>query len=86
MRNTPIWCGITNPALTPMVKMNKNLLLEALRALPEAQAETVTLKIWGGLTFQEIADICRCSINTITARYRQALLKLQRELKGTFSK
>ncbi|MCK9314795.1 MAG: sigma-70 family RNA polymerase sigma factor [Verrucomicrobia bacterium] len=64
----------------------QRMLLEALRALPEAQAETVTLKIWGGLTFQEIADICQCSINTITARYRQALLKLQRELKGTFSK
>jgi len=63
----------------------QKLLLEALRGLPEAQAETVTLKIWGGLTFQEIANICDCSINTITARYRQALLKLQKELKGTFS-
>ena len=60
------------------------LLTQAIRTLPEAQAEVLTLKIWGELTFREISDICQCSINTITARYRQALEKLQKTLKGNF--
>lgn len=70
----------------PYGEDEQELLLAALKTLPEAQAETVTLRIWGGLTFQEIADICHCSIHTISARYRMALEKLQKQLKGTLGK
>ncbi|MBR5605737.1 MAG: RNA polymerase subunit sigma-24, partial [Verrucomicrobia bacterium] len=50
--------------------------------LSKEQTEVITLKIWGELTFQQIADICQCSINTIAARYRLGLIKLQKKLKN----
>lgn len=60
----------------------KLLMVKALEHLPKEQSEVVTLHIWGELTFQQIADICRKPLNTIISRYRQALEKLQKELKS----
>jgi len=53
---------------------------EAMRELPPMQKEVVTLKIWGGLTFAEIASMLGESINTITSRYRYALTAMQKRL------
>jgi RNA polymerase sigma-70 factor (ECF subfamily) len=50
---------------------------EALSALPEAQREVVMMKIYGGLTFEEIAETLDISINTAASRYRYALEKLK---------
>jgi RNA polymerase sigma-70 factor (ECF subfamily) len=50
---------------------------QALRALPAEQREVVHLKVFEGLTFQEIADATEESINTIAARYRYAMDKLR---------
>jgi len=52
----------------------------ALQQLPEAQREVLVLRIWGELTFQEIADVLGGSINTVAARYRYALQALRRIL------
>jgi RNA polymerase sigma-70 factor, ECF subfamily len=52
----------------------------ALRTLPEDQREVVVLKVWGELTFQEIADTLGAPLNTITARYRYALQKLRERI------
>jgi RNA polymerase sigma-70 factor (ECF subfamily) len=52
----------------------------ALRALPAEQREVVHLKIYEGMTFQEIADATGESINTIASRYRYALDKLRAHL------
>jgi RNA polymerase sigma-70 factor (ECF subfamily) len=40
----------------------------------------VTLKLWGDLTFNEIAAMTGESINTIAGRYRYALQAMQRKL------
>jgi RNA polymerase sigma-70 factor (ECF subfamily) len=40
----------------------------------------VTLKLWGDLTFNEIATMTGESINTIAGRYRYALQAMQRKL------
>lgn len=53
----------------------------ALRRLPADQAEVVVLKIWEGMTFQEIADVTGESLNTVASRYRYALTKLQSSLR-----
>lgn len=53
---------------------------KALHELPEPQREVVTLKLWGSLTFNEIAAMTGESINTIAGRYRYALQALQRKL------
>lgn len=53
----------------------------ALRELPEEQRETVFLKIWGGMTLQEIGELLEIPINTAASRYRYALDKLRERLK-----
>jgi len=56
------------------------LLEQALRRLPPEQREVVYLKIYEGLTFQEIGDQCGVSLNTAASRYRYALDGLRRVL------
>jgi len=54
----------------------------ALQRLPEAQREVLVLRIWGELTFAEIATALGASINTITSRYRYGLETLRRVMKA----
>ena len=53
---------------------------QALRHLPQEQAEVVVLKIWEEMTFAEIAVVLNESPNTAASRYRYALSKLSRLL------
>jgi RNA polymerase sigma-70 factor (ECF subfamily) len=52
-------------------------LQSALRALPEEQREVVVLRVWGQLTFDEIAGVMDISPNTAASRYRYGLMKLK---------
>jgi RNA polymerase sigma-70 factor, ECF subfamily len=56
------------------------LIDDALKRLPPEQREVVYLKVFEGLTFQEIADRCGISINTAGSRYRYATDALRRAL------
>jgi RNA polymerase sigma-70 factor (ECF subfamily) len=60
------------------------LLQNALSHLPAAQREVVTLKIWGGLTFAEIATALDIPANTAASRYRYALEELRTLTKEVF--
>jgi RNA polymerase sigma-70 factor, ECF subfamily len=53
----------------------------ALRDLPEEQRETVFLKVWSGMTLQEIADVLEIPMNTVASRYRYAIEKLREQLR-----
>ncbi len=53
---------------------------QALAALPVEQREVVYLKVYEGLTLQEIATLAGVSINTVASRYRYALAALRREI------
>ena len=53
-------------------------LLQAMERLPDEQKEVLTLKIWGGQTFDEIAKILGISLNTAASRYRYAMEKLKK--------
>jgi RNA polymerase sigma-70 factor, ECF subfamily len=53
----------------------------ALLRLPEAQREVVVLRIWGELSFEQIAGVLGESINTVASRYRYGLEALRRVLK-----
>jgi RNA polymerase sigma-70 factor (ECF subfamily) len=56
-------------------------LQKALLALPAEQREVIALKIDGGLTFAEIAQMIGISVNTAASRYRYALERLRASLK-----
>ena len=49
-----------------------------MERLPDEQKEVLTLKIWGGQTFDEIAKILGVSLNTAASRYRYAMEKLKK--------
>jgi RNA polymerase sigma-70 factor (ECF subfamily) len=55
-------------------------LEQAIRELPAKQREVLHLKVYEGLTFQEIADQSGESINTVASRYRYAIEKLRAQL------
>ncbi|MFZ1206307.1 MAG: sigma-70 family RNA polymerase sigma factor [Candidatus Acidiferrales bacterium] len=52
-------------------------LEKALGELPEEQRETVVLRIWSGMTLEEIASTLGIPLNTVASRYRYALEKLR---------
>ena len=55
----------------------------AMEHLSADQREVLTLKIWGDLTFREIAETVGVSINTVASRYRYALEALRNVLEET---
>lgn len=50
----------------------------ALQKLPEIYREVVTLKVWGELTFLEIAEMLEIPANTAASRYRYGLQELRK--------
>ena len=52
----------------------------ALASLSEPQREVLVLKIWGGLTFPQIATVIGAPANTAASRYRYALDALRKSL------
>jgi RNA polymerase sigma-70 factor (ECF subfamily) len=56
---------------------SEGLLAESLALLPDAQREVVSLKVFEGMTFKEVAHICKISENTAASRYRYGLSKLR---------
>jgi RNA polymerase sigma-70 factor (ECF subfamily) len=60
------------------------LIQEAMQKLPESYREVVTLKIWGELTFLEIAQTLGIPANTAASRYRYGLQELRKFAKEVF--
>jgi RNA polymerase sigma-70 factor (ECF subfamily) len=54
------------------------LIQNAMNRLPEMYRQVITLKIWSGLTFAEIADSLDIPANTVASRYRYALAELRK--------
>ena len=50
---------------------------DALRDLPEGLREIVVARIWGGLTFDQIAEMMATSTSTAFRRYEEALSLLR---------
>jgi RNA polymerase sigma factor (sigma-70 family) len=58
---------------------------EALEQLEPDAREIVVMKIWGGLTFEEIASALSLSISTTHRQYHQALERLRQFLESPCS-
>lgn len=54
------------------------LIQAAMNRLPDIYREVITLKIWGGLTFAEIAPALGIPANTAASRYRYGLAELRK--------
>jgi len=53
-----------------------------LAELPLEQREVIVARIWGGLTFEEIAGLVGCSPATAQRRYQAGLAQLHERLEG----
>jgi len=58
------------------------LIEAALKRLPAEQREVLVLRIWGELTFAQIAETLGASVNTIASRHRYGLEALRKSLKS----
>ncbi|MFL5243323.1 MAG: RNA polymerase sigma factor [Gemmataceae bacterium] len=58
----------------------RTAIADAMLLLPENQREVLAMKIWGGLSFPQIAEALGISANTAASRYRYALAKLREQL------
>jgi RNA polymerase sigma-70 factor (ECF subfamily) len=56
----------------------KRLIQDAMNRLPEMYREVITLKVWGDLTFAEIAAALGIPANTAASRYRYGLIELRK--------
>jgi RNA polymerase sigma-70 factor (ECF subfamily) len=62
-------------------RTEREVMIEsALRQLPGDQREVVVMKIWGGLTFAQIAVASNISLSTAASRYRYAIARLSQDL------
>jgi len=62
----------------PLEETERRAAIEAaLRELPGDQAEVLVMRIWGGLSFPQIAAALDAPVNTVSSRYRYALAKLR---------
>ncbi len=57
------------------------VIQSAMSKLPDMYREVISLKVWGGLTFAEIADALEIPANTAASRYRYGLAELRKVTK-----
>ena len=71
---------LSPPWFEPLVEERERtrLIQDAMRELPAIHREVVTLKVWGGLTFAEIAEALDIPANTAASRYRYGLDQLRK--------
>lgn len=72
------------PANDPDEQMFQTELTGALAELPPDQRAVIHLKLWEGLTFEEIADALDIPQNTAASRYRYGLDKLRGRLRPLY--
>jgi RNA polymerase sigma-70 factor (ECF subfamily) len=57
-----------------------------LADLPLDQREVIVARLWGGLTFEEIAQLTGCAIATAHRRYQAGLAELKERLEGRWTR
>jgi RNA polymerase sigma-70 factor (ECF subfamily) len=72
------------PTNDPDEKVFRENLAAALGELPEEQRAVVHLKLWEGLTFEELAAALEIPPNTAASRYRYGLDKLRERLRPLY--
>jgi RNA polymerase sigma-70 factor (ECF subfamily) len=72
------------PACEPDEQAFRDALSNALGEIPAEQRAVAHLKLWEGLTFDQIAGALDISPNTAASRYRYALDKLRERLRPIY--
>ena len=62
--------------------MDPRYLERAMKALPPSQQTVIRMKYYMGLSFKEIGEALKISLNTAASRCRYALAALNKNLEG----
>lgn len=76
--------SVFEASINPDENLFREELENALAELPTDQRAVVHLKLWGGLTFDAIADALQIPANTAASRYRYGLDKLRARLRPLY--
>ena len=76
--------GGGRPGADPDAALLAGSFAGAMKKLPDEQRTIVQLKLWDGLTFEEIAEAQGIPLNTAASRYRYALDKLRTLLRPIY--
>ncbi|HET6427803.1 MAG TPA: RNA polymerase sigma factor [Phycisphaerae bacterium] len=52
----------------------------ALADLPNQQREAIVLRIWGGLSLREVAEVTGSAVSTVFSRYRAGLAEIRKRM------
>jgi RNA polymerase sigma factor (sigma-70 family) len=72
---TPAWFAAPDAA-----GLDAEAATAALQSLPAGQREVIVAHLWGGLTFEQIADVAGCSSSTAHRWYLSGLTALRERL------
>jgi RNA polymerase sigma-70 factor (ECF subfamily) len=64
----------------PSDRIDAAAATEALRRLPPDQREAIVARLWGGLSFQEIAAVMGTSLSSVYRLYQRGLAALRERL------
>ena len=59
---------------------------QALKELSDVERETIVARLWGGLTFEEIARLAGSTLPTTYRRYQTGLTQLRERLEGQWTR
>ena len=76
--------GLFSRSADPDEQAFRDALSAALGELPAEQRAVAHLKLWAGLTFEQISSALDLSPNTAASRYRYALDKLRERLRPLY--
>jgi RNA polymerase sigma factor (sigma-70 family) len=62
-------------------RLDAEVAARSLATLPLEQREVIVARLWGGLTFDEVARLVGCSLPTAHRRYHAGLTELRTRLK-----
>lgn len=65
--------------------IDAKLVQAAVTALTEEQREVILLRIWGGMTLQEVSEVLGQPVSTVFSRYRAGLGQIRQRM-GTSCK
>ena len=60
--------------------LDADAAVAALRGLPLEQREAIVARLWGGLSFEQIAEVAGCSASTAFRRFSAGIDALRQEL------
>ena len=77
-----IVCNSRRPEQWAILSEELELLSNAMAQIPYEQREVLALYMQGDMTFRQIANVQKASVNTIQGRYRYGLNRLRSILNG----